>query len=312
MKRSAAMTLGVCSLLLAGLAVGTGAVRAGEKDGDEEHREKIEKRIEVVRFGGGGGFLGVTLEEVEGDARGAEVRTVEPDSAAEKAGVEDGDVIVRFDGVDVRSARQLARLVRETPAGRQVDIEVTRDGARRTLTATLGKGPHLFDAGEGLHRFHVGPGEMVVPDLEDLDIHIAPDMPGPGPHVFRWHSDDDRDFTLAWPPRRARLGIRFVEIGDQLADYFGLTAEEGVLVTSVEADTPAAKAGVKAGDVVLEFDGKPVRDGGQLRKRVREAEGGVPVTMKLHRDGRAVDVEVTLPAPEKPKKIRRHAPGVSL
>jgi predicted metalloprotease with PDZ domain len=153
---------------------------------------------------------------------------------------------------------------------------------------------------------------VFVPDLEDLDIEIGPDFPGGGPHVFRWHGDDDHDFTLAWPPRRPRLGIRFIEIGDQLADYFGLTADEGVLVTSVETDTPAAEAGIQAGDVVLEFDGEPIRDGAELRKQVRETEGGSAVTMKLQRDGKALDVEVTLPAPEKPKKIRRHAPGVSL
>ncbi len=313
MKRSAALALGVCSLLLAGLAVGTGGVRAGEKDGDGECVDrKVEKRIEVVRFGdGGGGFLGVGLEDVDGDARGAKVRTVEPDSAAEKAGLEDGDVIVRFDGVDVRSARQLARLVRETPSGREVDIEVMRGGATRTLTATLGEGRHLPHDGGGTHRLHAGPGDVFMPEMEDLDIEIAPELPH-GPHVFRWHGDDGRDFTIGWPPARPRLGIRFIEIGDQLADYFGLAADEGVLVTAVEPDTPAAKAGIKAGDVILEFDGKAIRDGAQLRQEVRETEGGAAVAMKVQRDGKALDVQVTLPQPETPKKIRRHTTGVSL
>jgi serine protease Do len=238
---------------------------------------------------------------------------VEPDSAAETAGLEDGDVIVRFDGVDVRSARQLARLVRETPAGREVDIEVKRAGATRKLTAMLGEGRHRLHAGEGTHRLHVGPGEAFMPEMEDFDIEIEPGLPhGAGPHVFRWHGDDDRDVTLGFVSERPRLGIRFIEIGDQLADYFGLTADEGVLVTAVEPDTPAAKAGIKAGDVVLEFDGKAIREGAQLRKEVRQAEGGAAVAMKLQRDGKALDIQVTLLPPEKPKKIRRHTTGVSL
>jgi S1-C subfamily serine protease len=300
MKRSAALALGVCCLLLAGLAVGTGRVRAGEKDKDDERVEKrIEKTIRVVRSGGG--FLGVHLEDVDG-GRGAQVRAVEPNSAAEKAGLEDGDVIVRFDGVDVRSARQLARVVRETPAGRAVAIEVKRGDDTRTLTATLG---------EGRHGLHVGPGELIVPEIEDLDIE--PELaPGVGPHVFRWHGDDGNDFTMGWSPFRPRLGIRFIEMGEQLADYFGLATDQGVLVTSVEAGTPAAKAGIRAGDVVVEFDGKSIRDGAELRREVARAEGGRAVTMKLQRDGSARDVEVTLPAPERPKKMERHEPGVSL
>jgi serine protease Do len=311
MKRSTTLALGVCSFLLAGLAVGTGGVRAGEKDGDEERVERtVTKGIEVTGTWSGGGFLGVGLEDLEGAARGAKVQTVRPDSAAAKAGLEDGDVIVRFDGVDVRSARQLARLVRETPAGREVDIEVTRDGAARTLTATLARGLHLAPGGPWPHGLEVGPGQVVVPgiqdlDMEDFDIEGAPELPyGAGPHVFRWHGDDGHDFSMSLSPGRPRLGIDFIEMGDQLASFFGLTTGEGVLVTSVGPETPAAKAGVKAGDVVLEFDGTAIRDGAQLRRHVREAESGRAVTMKLQRDGKALDVEVTLPEPEKPKTIR--------
>jgi membrane-associated protease RseP (regulator of RpoE activity) len=191
MKRSAVLALGVSSLLLAGLAISTGGVRAGEKDGDEEHTGKvITKRIEIGGAGSGG-FLGVGLEDLEGAARGARVETVRPGSAAEKAGLEDGDIIVRFDAVDVRSSRQLARIVRETPAGREVQIEVKRNGATRTLTATLDKGPRFLPGGTWPHGLPEG-GEVVVPeiedfDMEDFDIHVAPDLHGVLPRVFRWH-----------------------------------------------------------------------------------------------------------------------------
>ncbi len=310
MKHSTALSLSVASALVGALVLGSGGVRAQDKDVEvTADGKKIEKRIEIVRFGGGA-FLGVGLEEVEGGTRGAKVRSVEPDSAAEKAGIEDGDVITRFDGESVRSARQLARLVRETPAGRAVSLEVTRGGATKTLTATLGEGPHRVH--EGLE---LGGEDVFVPDMEDFDVEV--DVPEglphvPGPHVFRWHGDDDGDFTMAWAPRRPRLGIRFLEIEGQLADYFGLSADEGVLVSSVGEDTPAAKAGLRAGDVVLQLDGKAIQDGRDLMKAVRDAKGDRPLTIKLLRDAKTLEVEVVLPEPEAPKKLPRHPTGVSL
>jgi serine protease Do len=311
MKRSAAVALAVLSLLLAGLAVGTSGVRAGDHEGDEGERDvdkNVERRIEVVRLGGGGAFLGVGLDEVEGDARGAKVRTVEPNSPAETAGLQDGDVIVRFDGADVRSARQLVRLVGETPVGRVVPIEVERAGGTQNLTATLG---------ERRHRLHAGPGHVVVPGLEDFDVTIdVPEAPilehGAEPHVFRWHGDEDRDYTVFLGSGRPRLGIRFLEIEAQLADYFGLATDSGVLVSSVDEDSPAEKAGLKAGDIVLEVGGKAIRHGGDLRRAIRNVEGGGTVTLKLQRDGKPLEVEAVLPAPEPPpgKRFLRGSTGV--
>ena len=310
MKRSAALAAGIGSLLVCGLALGSGGVRAGEKEAEETgDGKRIEKKIQIVRVGGGS-FLGVGLEDVEDGTRGAKVRAVEPDSAAEKAGIEDGDVITRFDGESVRSTRQLTRLVRETPAGRAVEIEVKRGGATKTLTATLGEGPHRLH--EGLH---LGDESFFVPDLEDLDVEIDEPAGFPhakGPHVFRWHGDTDHDFTMPWSPRRPRLGISFLEVEGQLAEYFGLSADEGVLVSSVAEDTPAAKAGIRTGDVLLELDGKTIRDAGDLMKAVGAAEGGRPLTVKLLRDEKTLDVEVILPEPEKPQRSHRHTTGVSL
>lgn len=313
MKRSVAVALAVLSVLVGGLAVGTSGVRAGEQEGDGDERpvdKKIEKRIEVVRLGGGGGaFLGVGLDEVEGDARGAKVRTVEPDSPAEEAGLQDGDVIVRFDGAEVRSARQLVRLVGETPAGRAVPIDVKRAGDTQKLTATLG---------ERHHRLHAGPGHISVPGLEDFDVTIdAPDAPllehGAEPDVFRWHGDEGHDFTMFLGSGRPRLGIRFLEIEGQLADYFGLAGDTGVLVSSVDEDSPAARAGLEAGDIVLEVGGQAIRHGGDLRRAIRNVEGGGSVTLKLQRDGKPLEVEAVLPEAETPgRRFHRGATGVSL
>ena len=93
-----------------------------ERAADEVQREvrRLQRRFE---FGGGGPEIGVSIRDVEAGSpgsAGAQVERVREDSPAEKAGIRAGDVITQFDGERVRSARQLSRLVAETPAGRSV------------------------------------------------------------------------------------------------------------------------------------------------------------------------------------------------
>jgi predicted metalloprotease with PDZ domain len=309
MKRLSALAGAVPVALLAGLALGPGDVRAGAKD--EEKEKKVEKRV-VVRHAGGS-RLGVSLDDTEGDVRGAKVRSVEKDSPAEKAGLKEGDVVVRFDGEAVRSASQLARLVRETPVGRSVPIDVTRGGARQTLTATLA------EDNRAVHVFSGAGGDFAI-DMPNFDIQVPeppapPEVPHAGvPHAWTWRSAPrtfglgGRDFRFfAGGPRK--LGIEYMEIGDQLAAYFKLPGKSGVLVSSVDADGPAAKAGMRAGDVILKLDGREVEDGGDLRDAVSEAEGGREVTVTVQRDGRPLDLKVTLAKPEEPR-LRHLSTGI--
>jgi predicted metalloprotease with PDZ domain len=306
MKRLSGLALAVPVALLGGLALGPGGVRAAAKD-EAKETKKVEKRV-VVRHPGGS-RLGVSLDDTEGDVRGAKVRSVEKDSPAEKAGLKEGDVVVRFDGEAVRSASQLARLVRETPPGRSVPIEVTRGGARQTLTATLAEGSRGF-------RVFGGDGEDFAFDMPTFDVPVPePPLPSSPPHVqamphaWAWRNGDlgDRSFGyLLGGPRK--LGIEYMDIGEQLAGYFKLSGKGGVLVSSVDADGPAAKAGMKAGDVVLKVDGKAVEDGNDLREVVSQAEGGKEVTVTVQRDGRPLDLKVTLARPEEPRL--RHSTGI--
>ena len=321
MKRLAALALGVPAILLAGLALGPGGVRAGETDQDGQ---KIEKRV-VVRHAGGS-RLGVGLEDTEGDVRGTKVRSVEEGSPAEKAGIKDGDVIVRFDGEAVRSASQLARLVGETPAGRSVAIEVTRGGATQKLTATLAEGSRRVRvfSGDGLPGMHQFNFEMPEWDVEAPEPPEPPSPPhapmpphapkaprAPMPHAWSWNSDDGHDMVfrmLGGGPRK--LGIEYMEVGEQLAGYFKLGGKTGVLVSSVDAEGPAGKAGMKAGDIVLKIGTKAIQEGDDLRDAVAAAEGGTEVTVSVQRDGRPLDLKVTLAKSE--TKMRRRSTGVSL
>ena len=320
MKLKVALGAGILALAAAGLALGP-VVRAQEKAAPKVEK-KVERKVgKRVFVRAGGSFLGVGLAEVEGEARGATVRSVESDSPASRAGLEEGDVVVRFDGEAVRSAAHLARLVSETPAGRTVAIEVTRGGAAQKLSATIAGGQRhvrVFEGGNlpGLHEFQMELPEPPEPPEppEALEAPEAPEAPEPPPppHAFAFrHGGEDmllRMLPQAGGPRR--LGVEFMEMGDQLAAAYKLSGKAGVLVTSVDEDSPAAKAGLKAGDVVLKFDGKAVEDGGDLTSAVRAAGDGKPVPVTVQRDGRPVDLQVTLVAPEGPKKRRPR--GVTL
>jgi serine protease Do len=114
---------------------------------------------------------------------------------------------------------------------------------------------------------------------------------------------------LGGGPRK--LGIEYMELGEQLAGYFKLSGKSGVLVTAVAADGPAAKAGMKAGDVILKLAAEAIADGDDLRDAVSKAEAGTEVAITVQRDGRPVELKVTLAKPDERRK-HREARGVSL
>ncbi len=173
----------------------------------------------------GGTYLGVNLAEIDANRAkelklkedyGVEISRVEENSPAEKAGIKSGDVVLEYNGQRVEGMEQFGRMVRETPPGREVKLMVSRDGKTQTLTALLGTRKVRFQA-----NF---PSDFVMPEFHMPDI----------PQIYT-------------ATRSALLGVEAETLGSQLAVYFGV--KEGVLVRSVLDNTPAQKAGIKAGDV---------------------------------------------------------------
>jgi len=258
---------------------------AGAADQKQDEVKKPGRRFEVRRMLGGGGRLGVSIEDASG---GVTVTHVQGDSAADKAGVRQGDVVVRLAGENVRSAAQLARLVRETPAGREVDIEVSRGGSTQKLSATLREPDRdrlfTFRPGGG-EDFHFEMPEMPempeIPDVPEIADVPEPPVPPAPPRIHRFFMGQGR-----------KLGLSYQELGDQLAGYFKV--DGGVLVTHVEEDGPAAKAGIKAGDVIVRVGGHSIKDGGDLRDAIRDGVAGASTRVGVQRDGRSMDLSVTL------------------
>lgn len=234
----------------------------------------------------------VTKEKLAG-AAGAVVTQVVKESAAAKAGIKVGDVVTSFDGERVRSARQLERLVEETPAGRAVKVALQRAGAPVSVEVTP-EVPKMTQAmpgtpGEGgdVFRFQRRPGGGAD----------GPRFEGPEGMPFRFEMPAGR-FDFDGEPfmaaSRGRLGVRVQDLSEELAGYFGV--KSGVLVAGVEADAPASKAGVKAGDVITAVNGQAITDPGELRKEVAKVEDGKTADLAITRDKKALTLKVEVTA----------------
>lgn len=248
----------------------------------------------------GGSYIGVTVRDAEAadaeraklpQATGAVVDEVRADSPAATAGLRAGDVITRFDGERVRSARHFERLVAETPDGRQVEMTVARAGETVNTKVTPEAAPSLMalDSLRGLRDFNV----HAIPELRDFELRMPEHFTVTVPRF-------DADSLPRLLTMRGRLGVGVQEMTDQLAQYFGAT--DGVLVTSVDDDTPAKAAGLRAGDVITKINNEPVRTTSELRRRLDSATGEVAVT--IMRDRREETVKVTL-SDEEREAVRR-------
>jgi len=286
-------------ILAAGASVWLTAALAGQDfawlqpDPDPEPQAKTVERSVVIRSGSRS-FLGVGVAEIDAERakalklkeeRGVEITRVEPDSPADKAGLKKGDVVLEYNGQRVEGTEQFVRLVRETPPGRKVTLLISRDGQTQTVTATIGatKGRAFALDMERLEREM----DRVRREAEELRVFRMPDLPSP---------------MMSW--RTTVLGIEAESLGEQLAEYFGV--KEGVLVRTVFKDSPAEKAGIKAGDVITKVGDDKVASPQELSRRLREARREQKtVALTLVRNRKEMTVTVSLaeapPRPERPR-----------
>jgi serine protease Do len=265
-----------CLFVLLG-ATAAAALLAPPTEGGAEQKVTVQRSPKALLISGGA-RLGMSIRDVEDEdvktgrlsaPAGAVVDDVSEGSAAEKGGVRKGDIIVEFDGERVRSARQLTRLVQETADGRKVATVVVRDGQRVTLSVEPREDGNYFDGVRDLADW----GRRFSVDFPRAAVALPPPTPVPPP--AGWNMGD-----LLGGGRR--LGVSVDALSPQLAEYFG--TKEGVLVTTVQGDSTAAKAGVKAGDVITSLNGAAVDDPADLRRRVQDLDEGAEFTMGVMRD----------------------------
>jgi len=240
----------------------------------------------------GGSYIGVSVRDTDAadaqraklqQATGAVIDEVRGDSPAAKAGLRAGDVITRFDDERVRSARHFERLVADTPDGREVAMTVVRAGANVDLRITPEAAPSAFAFTDSL-RSSLRDLDARMPELRDFEFRMPDNFTVAAPRI---EVNPRLGYSLVM---RGRLGVGVQDLTDQLAEYFGATG--GVLVTSVDDDTPARAAGLKAGDVITKVDGEDVNTTAELRRRLDRAEG--EITLTIIRDRREQTIKVDL------------------
>lgn len=278
----------VFGLALAGAVTVAVSAVVAQAPPDEQGRRN---RPRVWMLDGRGMQIGVTVEDA---TDGVRIGEVDQDGPASKAGLRSGDVVVEVDGERVRSARQFSRLIQESPQGRSVRLGVMRDGQRQTFEVT----PESRAADFDFNTDRIG--ELVERGMRDIEPRLRELEPRlrelePRLREFRFNGPFDFDFDWDGIPRitgpRGRLGVQLNELTPELADYFG-AKDGGVLVSRVTPDSPAAKAGLKAGDVITSVDGDRVRDTDDLVDELRDRNG--EITLGIVRDKQETSVKATI------------------
>lgn len=260
-------------ILLTALA---GTAAYGQKKTTAQGTGKSEggQRVFAYSFGDGP-YLGVQIDEVNKEnmakyglreVRGVAIEKVIDNSPAQAAGLQANDVIIKFNGEEVTSERKLIRLLSDVSPDHQATLKIVRNGDEREITVTVGKHPGLkFDNGAWATSTIPGRvGKLAIPDMKE------------------WKLDTTKG-GLTWAGSSRYIGTSLMSLTKQLGEHFGVADGKGLLVTEVKENSPAAKAGIKAGDIIVEVDGKEISPENSIFRVLREKKEG-DITLTVVRD----------------------------
>ena len=248
----------------------------------------------------GVGVADVSAERVQAlklkDDRGVEIVQVDQDAPAGKAGFKEHDVIVGFNGAPVESQEQFKRLMRETPPGRTVSMDIMRDGQPQNIKVQLADRKKL---------------ESTVWPHEPQDFAFAMPPTPPVPPM--------PDFPRAWTEQsitriRSTAGVTLESLTPQLGDYFGVKNGEGMLVRSVQKGSAAETAGLRAGDVIVRVGDQKISDNADWREALRNGKSG-KVSVVIVRDNREQTLSMSVPlrkGPDSSALIHEELPETEL
>lgn len=221
-------------------------------------------------------WLGVVLSQ-ESDGPVKIIDVVEG-SPAEAAGLQKGDVVLTIDGSAIGDSGDVVRAIRDHGPGDSVTLEVRgEDGAKRSHAAVLeGRKARAYSFTFNGTDFDL--------DLGNLDETMA---------ELRERFGDGEGFNWIEEPR-AYLGIGLIQPSDELRQALGALEGEGVLIDSVEDASPAAEAGLRAGDFLVSVDGEKVSSTSALTSLIRSRQPGTSVSLGIVRDRAPMTLSATL------------------
>ncbi|MBU8934022.1 MAG: PDZ domain-containing protein [candidate division Zixibacteria bacterium] len=230
------------------------------------------------------GWLGISMQSVDYDLveafeldvkYGAIINDVFDKSPAEKAGLQEDDVIIAFNGEKVTDGEDLTDLLDDTKTGDKVELTIIRDDKTLTLKAELGEQPprrklskrNVFRHNDGVFYSH-------------------------GTHGY--------------------IGVKLIDLTKQLGEHYGVKDGRGALIMDVEGDSPAEEAGLKAGDVIIEVDGDEVFDGDDVSDIIGDMEKGNLAAVKVMRDGKESEFKLTVVETDDQRFDRIFGPDISV
>lgn len=236
---------------------------------------------------GGRSYLGVDIRDITNDRvaplklkeeAGVEVVMVDQDAPAGKAGLKEHDVVLTFNSTKVEGEEQLRRMLRETPPGRTVTLGISRDGRPMNVQVQLAD------------------RRKVMADAQDWNFNM-PEMPViPAIHIPEI-TIPSMDINVMGRSYSPAIGLMVEGLTPQLGEFFGVKDGEGVLVRSVEKGGAAEASGLRAGDIIVKFEGKKIADQADWRHALRAHKGG-KVMLNVVRDKKDQVISLTLPEPK--------------
>ena len=249
------------------------------------------------------GYLGIEFHDAPDDpanglhtrgGHGAEIVMVDHDGPAGKAGLRPHDVIVALNGQTVAGAEALRRMIHDAGAGVQIALEVVRGGRPLTLSAQLADRDDVARAAMARLAAADPPLPPTVPPSDAvempgmasgfMDDRAAPAMrPGTAPDPVLPSAPVRSQGFISSMLHGSFTGVVMETMEPQLASFFGAPRGMGLLVHSVEPNSPASQCGLRAGDVVLRANLYSLRTQADWTRRLHAAKGG-PVALDVLRD----------------------------
>lgn len=272
--------------------------------------------VSISRSGGSGSGVVVrsdgivlTNAHVVGNVRAVEVRLADGRSIP-------GQVLGRDPSIDIAVVRVNARDLPTAPIGDSDALEAGQTaiaignplGLDRTITTGVVSAVNRSPRGFGLDGLiqtdaAISPGNSGGPLLDsrgrligiNTAVIVAPGAEGLGFAIpINLAQDAIEQIIATGRVVRAFLGIQFVEIAPEMARQFRLPANEGVIITGVGPGTPAARAGLVRGDIITGLDGTAIRQGGDLRRTLRERRPGDTIRLTVVRESGSRELSARL------------------
>lgn len=236
------------------------------------------------------GYLGVNVRDVDAEhaqkeklssAIGAQVISLDHDAPAAKAGVHMGDIIQALNGQPVTDSATLTRLLRDMPVGKFVDMQIVHNGKIQQIHLQLADRTALVHNAWS-HHFRVP-----LPESAPTISAFAGQRSFIGGRAATASPDS--------PDAQAYVGAEVEPLTPQLARFFGVHAGNGLLVRSVEDKSPAANAGIEAGDVILNANGQVLETTADWLQALRNSAGR-PVAINVLRSRKVLTLAITVDA----------------